>query len=146
LRIERMNKRKMQKNVAKTHTISDDVEEWQKKTALNHISFIREQKKEELVENLIKSHKTMEKDLAVTPGEPSFLSILVNNPSKRADVYSVKFEDPDKDVTPRPEMSLIHNYDNGEWKYWNQNGKCVEPPAWDMVDDGGNIYLDPNQE
>jgi len=66
----------------------------------------------------------MEKYLEVSPGEPTFLSILVSNSSHHSDVYAVKFEDPDELFLPTPELSLVHNYNsNNEWKYWNQNGK-----------------------
>ncbi|CAI2360854.1 unnamed protein product [Moneuplotes crassus] len=148
LRVERMNKKKMLRTAQETEKLNDGVEEWQKKTALNHISFIRDQKKEELIDTVIKSHKTMEKEMAVMPGEPSFFSIMLNNASKRSDVYSVKIEDPDEKVLQTPELCLIYNNDkeNSEWKYWSQNGKCVEPPSWDIVDDEGNIFLDPDQE
>jgi hypothetical protein len=145
LRIEKMKKKKMHKT-AMEH-MDDGAETWQKKTALTHISFIRDQQKGEVIDNLLKHHKSMEKDLEVRPGEPTFLSILVGNSAKKSDIYSVKFEDPDQHILNTPELSLVHNYnDKNEWKYWHENGKCTDPPTWDMVDDNGNIYLDPNQQ
>lgn len=143
LRIEKMKKRKMQQNLVEGKT--EEIEDWERKTTLNHISFIREQQKPDVIENLIKTHKNIEKDLEVRPGEPAFLSILVANNSKRTDVYSVKIIDPDGDMLHKPELCLVHNV-NHEWKYWHENGKCVDPPAWDMVDDGGNIYLDAKEQ
>lgn len=147
LRIEKMKKKKMQQTALDSKNKNEGVDEWEKKTALNHITFIREQQKDVVIENIIKNQKTSERDLEVRPGEPTFLSILIANPSRRADVFSVKFEDPDEASLPKPEFGLVHNYgNNNEWKYWFEYGKCTEPPAWDMVDDGGNLYLDPDQQ
>jgi hypothetical protein len=147
LKIERMKQKKMQKTVLEPKIKNDGIDEWEKKTALTHCNFIREQQKDYVIENLIKSHKTIERDLEVAPGEPKFMTILISNPTRRADVFSVKFEDPDELILHKPEFGLVHNYgSNNEWRYWFENGKCTEPPVWDMVDDGGNIYLDPDQQ
>lgn len=122
LRIEEMKKEKMHQTAMEN--MGDATETWQKKTALTHISFIRDQHKSEVIDNLIKNHKSMEKDLEVKPGEPAFLSILVGNSSKKSDIYSVKFEDPDEHILNTPELSIVHNYSNkNEWRYWHENGK-----------------------
>lgn len=122
LRIEKFKKKKMQETALASQ--GDNIEDWQRKTALTHISFVREQQKTSVIDTLIKNHKSMEKSIEVSPGEPSFLSVLVNNSSKRGDVYSVKFEDPDENVIQFPELSIVNNYTSkSEWKYWYENGK-----------------------
>lgn len=96
----------------------DGFDNWERETALNHITFIRNNQKKDVIDTLVKDHKSIEMDLEVRPGEPSFLNILISNSSKRTDVYSVKVEDPDENILKTPELTLVDNSNNNEWKYW----------------------------
>ena len=54
LRIEKMKKRKMQKAAQETSE-ANVVKDWERRTVLNHISFIRDQDKDKIFENVIKN-------------------------------------------------------------------------------------------
>lgn len=66
---------------------------------------------------------------------------------KKSDIFKFEFDDPDKNILKDPEVTLVHNFNNNsEWKYWYENGKCPEPPSWDMIDDAQNLYLEASQQ
>ena len=143
LRIEKMKQMKLKEMMDTNKT--DGTDNWERETALNHITFIRDHQKKDVIETLVKDHKSTEMDLEVRPGEPSFLNILISNSSKRADVYSVKIEDPDENILKSQELTLIDNSNNNEWKYWFEQSKWVEPSAWDMIHDS-TIYLNASEQ
>lgn len=121
LRIEKMKQSKI-KEIINTNKV-DGADNWERETALNHITFIRNNQKKEVIETLVKDHKSIEMDLEVRPGEPAFLNVLISNSSKRTDVYSVKIEDPDENILKTPELTLVDNSNNSEWKYWFEQRK-----------------------
>jgi len=55
------------------------------------------------------------------PGEPSFITLPVENKSKYREVYTAQIEDPDIECFIEPEVKMV--VAPAELKHWTQEGK-----------------------
>lgn len=69
---------------------------------------IRETKKSEIVSQMLHDRANNNvRQLNVTPGHNSFLTVPILNSSNQNEVYSVRISDPDQDIVEVSEMKLV---------------------------------------
>ena len=76
------------------------------------------------------------------PGEPTFITVAVENRSQYREVYTASIEDPDIECFVEPEVKLV--VAPAELKYWTDEGKlkaqAVGPDAYTSTD---TVTLEP---
>ncbi len=117
--------------------------DWNKMESLRQIEMIRETNKHTLLNKVLMQSMQFRTTVDVTPGQPSLVHMMLQNPFPKAEVFHVSIEDPDSDVLsvlPTPEFYLVTNVDQ-EWQFWFNEKKCPRPPGWDIVGESRDVLL-----
>lgn len=148
LRVDRVRKQVMAggHKSAQGHTVSTSAAvddplqpDWLKLKSLREIEMIRESKKEHVLARLMEEHVSGVEQLAILPGQLSFLKVKIRNSFTTAELFKVHVNDPDEKYCAERELEMV--VDKAEWRYWVAKGKSAEPHSYDVVMPQGDVFL-----
>jgi hypothetical protein len=111
--------------------------EWDKMATLKQLEVIRETKKQNLLERVLKESIACRQTIEVVTGQASLVSFLVSNPFPQDAVFHIEIAGDEQQ-----ELHLVHNEGNREWLFWHNQGRCPKPAGgWDSVSNKGEVLL-----
>ena len=133
LRVDRLRRQTVGQEIINqtqpmSKTFSDpSANEWDKMNSLKQIEMIREANKTSLLSKVLKESMASKQKVEITPGQPSLIHFLVQNPFPQDQVFQIIIADPDAQVLGAAnlenELQLVHN-EKREWQYWASESKC----------------------
>lgn len=109
LRVERNKKMYATTNLQNISLNDPTANDWQKHQTLKQIEILRDTKKSQILNKVLKESMTFKQAIDVIPGQAQLVHFLVSNPYPDDEVFTVVINDADSAVLSQPEMTVVHN-------------------------------------
>ena len=98
--------------------------DWARYKSLREIDQVRQAKKDAIINQVLGDYMEDCQMVALTPGEPSFLTHTLKNATSERHAYTIQVQDPDRGMFMDPEITLVHS--DTELRHWAKRGKCSD--------------------
>ena len=91
--------------------------EWDKLASLKQLEMLRETRKQNLLEKVLKEQLACKQTIEAVTGQPTLVHFLVSNPFPQDAVFQIEISGDEPEG--RQELHLVHNEGNHEWMFWH---------------------------